>query len=448
MMLLLMLTVLATPLAMTHQVARKAQQSHVRVIDLGMAFIWIVFLYAFFPLLGIWLAGLGIGGLTDQRLGNEAPDPGLVLSVGSSYAAFMLAFAWVYTWQRVPHSRREVIWQVPSSKSVRSIVVLVVVIKLGLLLLRFSLGADASDDYISSYTALRGKPILIQQVAGLLTATDFAATVLIIVVAVAYTPRLHSLVAVLVVLQIVLAIAGGGSRSSAFLCAFAFVVARSVYDRSLRVATLAIYGTVGLTTFLVAGLIRAGIDTSDGPLGLQLLQGGEFLSVFYNSLDLLDRLGDSDLLAVRLGMYFVDVLRLIPQQIIGDLKIDPATFYVSTFYPKFSDAGGGLAFGAIAEATIGFGWPEALVRGALLGWLYSFIANRCLNGKLTVVRAFVYVWFVVMSYQAIRDTTFSLIPRFFMQVLPLLIVLRLIGTLRSAKRVRSNVHPTPRSQEA
>lgn len=107
-----------------------------------------------------------------------------------------------------------------------------------------------------------------------------------------------------------------------------------------------------------------------------------------------------------------------------------------------------MAFGAIAESTIGFGWPEALVRGALLGWLYASIANRCLNGKLTVVRAFVYVWFVVMSYQAIRDTTFSTIPRFLMQVLPLLVLLMMTGTFRKAKRFRRVVHPTMRFQRA
>jgi hypothetical protein len=446
MLMLLMLTLLATPLVMTYHIARKSHQSQFRVVDLGMAFIWIVFLYAFLPLLGIWLASLGIGTLTEQRLGNELPPSGLVRSVGSSYAAFMLAFAVIYSRQRNAHSHHAAVWQVPTSTDIRSLVVLVAVIKLGLLVFRFMLEADVSDDYISSYTILRDQSMLIQQLGGLLTAIDFAATVLLIVATVAYAPRFHTLIAVLLGLQIVTAIAGGGSRSSAFLYAFAFVVARTVYGRSLRSSSLAIYGIVGLAAFLVAGLVRSGIKVGEGPLTLQLVQSGEFISVFYNSLDLLDRVGDANLLAVKAGMYLADVLRLIPRQIIGDLKIDPATFYVSTFYPEFSDAGGGLAFGAIAESTIGFGWPEALVRGALLGWLYAYIANLCLNGKLTVARIFVYVWFVVMSYQSIRDTTFSTIPRFLMQVLPLLIVLRLSGTLKSAARVPTIARPTTRPQ--
>ena len=130
----------------------------------------------------------------------------------------------------------------------------------------------------------------------------------------------------------------------------------------------------------------------------------------------------------------------------GDLKVDPATFYVSNFYPAYSDAGGGWAFGTIAESTIGFGWPEALVRGALLGWLYAAVANRCLRRQLTVIRVFIYVWFVVVAYQAMRDTTFTTFALFVLRVLPLLIVLRLTGTLSNFKRVRGVVGPTTEPQ--
>jgi len=100
---------------------------------------------------------------------------------------------------------------------------------------------------------------------------------------------------------------------------------------------------------------------------------------------------------------------------------DPSVWYVATYYPEFHDAGGGLAFGAIAEAVIGFGVAEAFVKGGLLGVAYAFIANRCTSGPLTPVKVFVYVWCVVMSYQAIRDTTFSVFPRFVFQVLPVIV---------------------------
>ncbi|KNZ31784.1 MAG: hypothetical protein AD742_14930 [Methylibium sp. NZG] len=435
-LILLLVVVVATPIVMTIRFNRRARKSGLRAIDLGVAFVWVVFLYAFLPLLGILLAQMGVGALQDQRLGNDIPESALVVSVAASHAAFMLAFAWAYLRQRtLPSGGTRLAMQVPTAADVRFILGLVIGIKLAGVLLRAGLDVQASEDYIGSYTALRDQSLWVQQLSGLLTATDFAATVLLITTVIAYRPTLSSIVAVVVVLQIVLAVLGGGSRATAFLCAFAVIAARSLYDRRQR--SVAIFAAAGLAAFLLAGLVRAGIDASEGSLSLQLLQSGEFLAVYYNSLDLLDRLGDADLASVRVGMYLVDVLRLIPQQFIGEFKIDPATFYVKTFYPDFSEAGGGLAFGSIAESSVGFGWPEALVRGALLGWLYASIANRCLASRLTVVRAFVYVWFVVMAYQSVRDTTFSTLPRFAFQVVPLLIVLRIAGVLQGTRRTRS-----------
>lgn len=79
-----------------------------------------------------------------------------------------------------------------------------------------------------------------------------------------------------------------------------------------------------------------------------------------------------------------------------------------------------MAYGAIAESIMGFGVVDAFVRGVLLGVAYAFVTNRCMTGFITPLKVFVYVWFVVMCYQAIRDTTFSVFPRFIFQVLPVI----------------------------
>jgi hypothetical protein len=431
----LLLLLIATPLALTRYVGQRCRNEPIQAIDLGVTFVWVVFLYSFLPLAGIWLADLGIGSLRDQRLGNEVPDLRLVTAVGTCYAAFMVAFAVTYALRWCGGLRGVNAAQVPSPGEVIATIALLVAVKLGMLAVQLHLDVEGTD-YIGSYAALRGQSVLVQQLVGLLTAIEFTVTVLSIVAFVARAPKFHGVVALLIVAHIAWSIAGGGSRTLAFLSAFAFIVSRSIYDPRLRPATVAAYALFGVAAFLVAGLVRAGFDESETSLSLQLLQSGEFLSVFYNALDLLDRLGDAELSVLNVGLYAVDVLRLVPQQLIGELKIDPAVFYVSTFYPEFSEAGGGLAFGAIAESTIGFGWPEAAVRGGLLGWLYAAVSNRCFSGRLTVLRIFVYVWFVAMSYHAVRDTTFSILPRFVMQVLPLLVLLRLTGILQCVRRVR------------
>jgi len=315
-------------------------------------------------------------------------------------------------------------------------VALLVAIKVTLLLVRGVLDVQTGEDYQATYVELQNQPLIIQQLVGILAASELAVAILAVVVVIARSPRLHGFVAIFVVGQIVLAIVTGGSRSAAFSCALAYVVARSIYDRRFRFLSIAVSGALGVLLFLVAGALRQSKVEPGDISGLYLLQGGEFLSVFYNSLDLHHRLQDFDSTILRVGMYLVDILRFIPRQFVGDFKIDPAAFYVATFYPEASEAGGGLAFGAIAESTIGFGPIEALVRGALIGYLYAVLRNVCLRSHLSVLRAFIYTWFVVLSYQAIRDTTFSVFARFFFQVVPVLAVVWMTGSLRSRKATR------------
>jgi hypothetical protein len=120
----------------------------------------------------------------------------------------------------------------------------------------------------------------------------------------------------------------------------------------------------------------------------------------------------------------------VPRQIIGDIKVDPSAFYASTFYPEFYDSGGAFAFGAIAESALGLGAPEALVRGLLLGLAYGLV-RRLLDGRrVSLLGVFAYTWFLVLAYEGLRDTTFSTFPRFILQVLPLVIVARMLGILK------------------
>lgn len=413
-----------------------------RPLDLGLVLVWIAFMYSAFPTLGILLAGLDVGFLHDERSEGRIPPDADVARVGVMYLLFIAGFAGAYRLSLA--GRRSAQPEQTQRSSLRDVAValgLVVAIKLAILLTRSLLGVQTAQDYLDSYLELAGQSVIVRQLYGILIATELAAVILAIVVVVAHNPRLHGIVALVVIVQIVFAMLGGGSRSQAFLCVLAYVVARSLYDARLHLRSIMAVAAGGLLLFLAAGAIRHAGVASDDISSLYLLQGGEFMSVFYNALDLQQRTQDVDLGFLRVGLYLVDLLRFIPQQFVGDLKLDPATVYVSTFYPDFSEAGGGLAFGAIAEATLGFGPLEALVRGLLLGYAFARVRGACLRPYLSLARAFIYTWFVVLAYQSLRDTTFSVFPRFFFQVVPLLAVVWLTGALRS-KRLRSLVVQT------
>lgn len=389
-------------------------------IELGLVFAGIVFVYAWLPLLGLVLAQHGYGALQDQRVMDDIPASAEIVTVGACYLAFIAGFALFYGWRRkvAPSSMAPVMSDGLQALMISAIAGLLIFINfLGGSLL----GVGAGESYIDSYTQLRQLPLEAQQIMNGLAQSGFAASLAAMVFLIAWKPRLHRYVALAVFVLLLSATFSGGSRTFGFLLAFSYMVCFSIYVQKFKIRHLFLLAAVGLLLFIFAGILRA--DDGFDALMLAPFQGGEFFSVFTNSVDLSRRIAEGGSPDIPWQIYWVDLLRFIPQQFLGFEKLDSAVWYAKTYYPEFHDAGGGLAFGAIAESVTGFGFVEAFVRGGLLGVVYAFVANRCTSGQMTPMRVFVYVWFVVMSYQAIRDTTFSVFPRFVFQVLPVIVLL-------------------------
>lgn len=387
-------------------------------IDLGLVFAGIVFLYAWLPLLGLVLAQQGYGTLQDRRVVDDIPSSKEMVAVGGCYLAFLASFALAYSSRVKPTISLTA--PVQSNRlQVVIITVLAVLLTLFIFLSKRLLDAGEGESYIDSYAAIRHLPLAAQQMLNALAQLGFSAGIASMVYVLAWRPHLHRYVALAVSVLLLDAILAGGSRANGFLLAFAYLICVSIYVRSLQTRHFFLLAVAGFMLFVFAGVLRA--DHGFDALMLAPFQGGEFLSVFINSVDLLRKPAEGGGIDAPWQLYWVDVLRLIPQQFLWFEKLDPSVWYVATYYPEFHDAGGGLAFGAISESVIGFGVAEALLKGGLLGVAYAFIRNRCTSGPLTPLKVFVYVWFVVMSYQAIRDTTFSVFPRFVFQVLPVIV---------------------------
>lgn len=438
-------------------------------VDLGWVFMALLLIYGIVPGLGFLLAHLGIGKILDPRL-STGLDLAVVEEVQLIFLCFTASFAiayscarrfgpkgegpdpWCFAWQRtaqngVPDTKayatqchraqalRELPWLIP----------LAIGLMIALSAVRWLFGADVSDNYVSSYTVFREMPLIVQQLIGVATQTLFSLLVAVIVFAVAAWPTKHFLVAIAIGCWLIYVSLAGGSRSTAFLCFFAYIVAATIYVRHFSIGKVVALGGVALVLFLLAGLLR---DQLLGESYFLLLQHSEFTSVFINAIDLKQRLGHGFVTENRLSFYLVDLLRLVPSQLLGSLKVDPATWYVQTFYPERYNLGGGLAFGSIAESAIGFGAPEALIRGALLGLIFAWLANRLTEGPRSVVHTFIYVWLIVLSYQSIRDTTFSLGGRALFHLLPLVVLLVLTRHMRFRRRRKRPNGPEPPKGQA
>ena len=411
-----------------HVVQARRRRGAGRYLDLGQAFLLVVLVYSIVPGMGFLLAHLGVGEIIDQRL-SAGFNVTRIEAVQAMLLAYAASFSFAYLCVR-RHCRSGHYPQPAAAEHARNLVVFAVALAL-LLPLTLGVFGGSGTDYISSYTALRSAPLLVQQLFGVANQLSFGALVAAIVFSVAAAPKRHVRIAAVLLVYLIYSALGGGSRSAAFLGFFAYLVAASVYVRGFSLGRIALLGFPALVLFMLAGYLR---DANPDATYLGLFQTGEFTALFINAVDLQERFDDGFAQEIRFAFYFVDLIRLIPSQLVGGTKLDPAQWYVETFYPDYHEAGGGLAFGVMAESVAGLGVPEAAARGAIVGLVFAWAANRLIEGRPTPTQVFVYCWMVVLAYQSFRDTTLSLAVRALYQLVPLLLVIAVTRPRRRTRR--------------
>jgi oligosaccharide repeat unit polymerase len=401
-------------------VQTRRRQGKAQYLDLGLAFLVIVTVYGTLPGVGLALAHFDIGEIRDVRVA-EALDFDLVQDIQIMFLCFAVGLSTVYLWKRkYPIAEKQT--ETATARQVLALICIAVLLNAGLPLAKYSIGAQASADYIGTYLELREFPLFIQQIFNLASQVAFSSLVASVVFFVAWKPSKHLHVAAVLIIYVGFATLAGGSRTFAFLSLFAYLIAASVFVPRFSMSRLVPLGALALFLFLLAGNIRGEVES--GVLGM--LQDSEFMSIFINALDLHARVLDGEVKNLGLSFYLTDLLRLVPSQLIG-AKIEPAVWYVETFYPNYHAAGGGLAFGVLAESVVGFGAVEAFARGSLLGLIFALCANALRPESRNPVRVFVYVWLTVVSYQAFRDTTLSMLVRALFQLGPVLLVLLVVS---------------------
>ena len=132
--------------------------------------------------------------------------------------------------------------------------------------------------------------------------------------------------------------------------------------RPIPPAVIALGVVAGVGTFALLGMARGGWSYGGGSGMNPLLYPSEFDVLFGNALELYRANVQGSLNDVPTALYFADVGALVPQQVAAFQKVDPAVWYVTTFYPVYAAQGGGLAF--VYHGGSGFDGGLAECRGA------------------------------------------------------------------------------------
>jgi hypothetical protein len=201
---------------------------------------------------------------------------------------------------------------------------------------------------------------------------------------------------------------------------------------------------VGLTGFIAFGVLR-NASVADGHSWFNpFVYASEFEILMGNALDLAHKQSTGSLGMLPEGFHFADLTGLVPQQLAPFPKVDPADWYVNTFYPVYASQGGGLAFGTISEAVLTGGWVSAAARGAALGFCFAEVHRFYMRRSSHYWVLAFYVWLATLSYQSFRNRTFVLLLLFVYRFLPVMIAVKVLVTvLNRAARQFHVTRPAP-----
>lgn len=377
-------------------------------VDAGLVFPLVIVLYTAFPLVAFDAFAFNFGASGDNRLNSIILTDDLISTVWLCSNLAMAGFGGAYLIFRrsrppqFPQRRNFALPALWAGLAISGTVSVFLFVMRG------------SGGYLDEYAFIEQLPTSVVQLVNISNSLFMAS---ILGLGIVYVrDRLHLAMAVAAGTAVFFLLTSQ-ARSSLMLDLFGILAAFDLYRRRLAPPVLAAGAVVLLTTFLALGLLR-----ESGAIFTDVAGRNEFMAVFVTAIDIRQLYITGSTLDMNANLLLSDFLRLVPQQLLSFEKIDPASWYVSTFYPEYAQAGGGLAFGMVSESILGGGPLVALLRGLALGTAVSCAINY-LTARASLWRAIIYLWLLVSLYQSFRDTTFTLGGRFLFQFGPAVLIL-------------------------
>jgi hypothetical protein len=414
--------------------------------EIGAFYTALVFLYCAFPLLLYVFNGYSYPDDADPRLVLMQHRPDAIGTLGWWYVIYLASFCVGYA---IVRGRR----RMPSPLSVRppdAPIIVAIFAALAATWIFFAILGRffnlSFGSYLEEYLVMQRLPHVVRQFAAHLRVMQISLQMMLVIALCCARRRRYT---VILILFLLFTIASNVIWPTARIALFSVLVsAFAAYHLAVRripFRWVVIGASAAFVGLLALGPLRAAGPHSLSELKSQMAVQTEFTVMFGNAVDLKYRQNASGGFLEKPNLYWCGILAMIPQQLVPWEKDTAAEWYVREYYRPYYDSGGGLAFGVLAEAVMGFGLGELLWRGLLVGALLGWLHRRTLRPQASLTLVMFYIWMIVWSYQTIRGGTFA--PLMFMVYhffLPLLGIL-LVGTVlrRSRRAARALATPAP-----
>jgi hypothetical protein len=377
--------------------------------------------------------------LYDYRWPSLDPSTAEVSFVGWIFVAHLVAFVVVYLPVRGRLTASTHRLPPPSTPVLIAVVTIYVLVQGFWFFLGLFFNTTA-DTYADVYLIAQRLPLILAQLLNHLNGAKYPLSLVILAGLFAKYPASRAYIVMWIGALTALTVVRLGSRSELALLIMASAMMYHAMVRPISPRPIVAGVTMGVIAFTVLGMMRMGI--SGGAAINPLLYPTEFDTLFANTIELARAHERGTIRDLPMAFYFADFAALVPQQVAPFQKVDPAAWYVTTFYPAYAATGGGLAFGTMSEAVLTGGILSAALRGAALGFCFAKI-HRLYERRPGNFWVFVfYVWVTTLSYQSFRATTFLLLVYFAFRFVPVMIGVKLISSLlQRASRPEPSVQP-------
>lgn len=400
------------------------------LFEIGTVYVAVVSLYALFPLLAFLVNGLRYTPFSHGRLFAIQPTPRDIGVIAWYYVVHLTAFVLVYVLVRGDRAGAGVRPIRVSRPTLLTVLFLYLAVEGFFFFLRLSFDLTSST-YVESYLVSQRLPLVLAQLMNHLLGIKFTLQLMFLAALFTNYRRCRLVIAGWLVGLVAATFVQLGSRTELMLLLMAAALMYHRLVRPIRVSIVVVMGLAALVMFNWLGTLRAGhLDSpAAGEVNPIFGYSSEFEVIFANAFELNRLVVSGDVPDIPASMYFAELLTLIPQQLSPVIKVDPAVWYVNTFYPDYAATGGGLAFGTIAQSVLGGGWIELVARGAMLGLLLGLVHRYWVRRRTSVWAFTFYVWATVLVYQSFRHVTFSLLALFVYRFLPVWLLVMALSAI-------------------
>ena len=407
--------------------------------DLGVVCVAVTFVYLAYPLGAFLLAGMEWTDLSDNRLLAHKATPVEYAQVGWWGAVYLFTLAATYLFARKsPTVGESVPLQVPSRRAIVLMAWAYAFIFIYLQVIQIVFQVDLNPTYGSNVRTVDALPLIMQQITNKLSHIGIVLQFALILLLVQHAdyPMWRWTLRLWAVLQIMVVILVFGSRSSVIFFILAWLLAHQRLRHRLRPLVLLGVGLAIVAAALLYGLARDMGGRAE-PGDSVFSANNEFQALYGTSFDLI-RLRDTGMLSdVPWQLYFADLLRLIPQQLLPFEKVDPGDWYLGVL--GIRGEGVGLMFGVTSEAALGLGIFEMILRGIAVGFIFATIHNWYTRNASRFWPTLFYLWLCVWSYYTYRASSFYLLAHVLFVFLPAYLGIKLL----SGKQDFTPIAPLP-----